>query len=178
MDTTPVGSMLQRGTMISQALGPMRPATGVGLACSLVAGKCYSVLVRPSRTGPSGTGGQPGKRHARRFGTLRIGSATAGWEQLTELSTLHLRGNVLTSLPDAIGTLPSLQTLDVAQNLLVGLPASVATAPSLMQLDISENEVKQETMQSVLSSTSLVDLVIFKSLTAVCPTNRTQSSSR
>lgn len=72
------------------------------------------------------------------FNKLEIWPSEFGF-QLTNLQTLCLHLNKLSSLPPSIGELRSLCFLDVHFNKLKGLPATIGNLTNLTELDCSRN---------------------------------------
>ncbi|MCP4549206.1 MAG: hypothetical protein GY835_22360, partial [bacterium] len=62
-------------------------------------------------------------------------------EQLTDLQTLHLTSNQLTSLPKIIGRLTNLQTLHLNNNRLAALPGTVGQLTNLETLSLNNNQL-------------------------------------
>ncbi|MDF5725987.1 MAG: COR domain-containing protein, partial [Rhizonema sp. PD37] len=60
---------------------------------------------------------------------------------LTNLQTLDISRNQLSSLPAEIGSLTNLQTLDISFNQLSSLPAEIGSLTNLQSLDISSNQL-------------------------------------
>ena len=56
--------------------------------------------------------------------------------QLAELTTLNLKDNQLTELPETIGQLTSLETLDLSSNELTELPETIGQLMELKELNL------------------------------------------
>jgi internalin A len=61
--------------------------------------------------------------------------------QLTQLQLLNLSGNQLTALSEAIGQLTQLQELDLSGNQLTALPEAIGQLTQLQRLDLSGNQL-------------------------------------
>ncbi|XP_031258180.1 plant intracellular Ras-group-related LRR protein 7-like [Pistacia vera] len=62
--------------------------------------------------------------------------------QLVRLEQLSILGNVLTSLPETIGSLRNLVLLNVSSNKLKSLPESIGSCFSLEELQANENLIE------------------------------------
>jgi hypothetical protein len=69
------------------------------------------------------------------------GTLPAEIAQLSNLYTLDLRGNQLTTLPAEIGQLSNLTTLDLSNNHLTALPAEFGQLSNLVWLDLRLNQL-------------------------------------
>ena len=70
--------------------------------------------------------------HARSCATCSIGT-------LSSLRELHLRGNLISVLPESIGELTELRQLDLRENALTTLPPSLLKLSKLDKLDLRWN---------------------------------------
>ncbi|KAJ1898643.1 hypothetical protein LPJ71_006133 [Coemansia sp. S17] len=61
----------------------------------------------------------------------------------TNVTSLNLSRNALTSLPDEIGYLVCLQRIDVSQNRLESLPATLAYCQDLLTIDATQNKLTE-----------------------------------
>jgi Leucine-rich repeat (LRR) protein len=97
--------------------------------------------------------------------------AAVAWDalcSLSQLQTLLLDNNSLTSLPESLGSLTLLKRLSVTHNALVELPASVCRLSSLQLLDVSSNKLQSLPLE-LGSCSALEELVLNQNCVAAIP---------
>nr|XP_021335731.1 leucine-rich repeat-containing protein 20 isoform X2 [Danio rerio] len=67
----------------------------------------------------------------------------------TQLRELDLQGNVLTTLPDAIGEAQHLQIINISRNNLSVFPERLTDVKSLKQISVEENQITELPMQKL-----------------------------
>lgn len=92
-----------------------------------------------------------------------MGQVTSPIMNLSNIKTLDLSGNSITSLPLAIGSLKTLKVFDLSNNKLTSLPAAIGEMESLQKLIVAQNQLT--TLPPVLSNIpSLMDIIAFDNL--------------
>jgi leucine-rich repeat protein SHOC2 len=100
----------------------------------------------------------------------KIGNVPDELGELTDLVSVRLVGNRLTTLPDSIGNLTNLRELRLYKNQLKTLPDSIANLQNLTWLSLSLNQLKIFP-ESIISLTNLTGLQLNGNQLTVLPAN-------
>ncbi|XP_061427170.1 leucine-rich repeat-containing protein 20-like [Lethenteron reissneri] len=78
----------------------------------------------------------------------------------SRLHELHLQGNRLKSLPDAVASLTELHFIDISRNCFVTFPDSLTATPSLRTIDVSHNSLQELPAEKLAAMPSLASLIV------------------
>ncbi|XP_032825074.1 leucine-rich repeat-containing protein 20 isoform X1 [Petromyzon marinus] len=78
----------------------------------------------------------------------------------SRLHELHLQGNQLKSLPDAVASLTELHFINISRNCFVTFPDTLTATPSLRSIDVSHNSLQELPAEKLAAMPSLATLIV------------------